>query len=615
MQLFGSSKLTAQTAVIALIAGLLGAGVVMGVASPAEANGAPQCSTSASTNPLYSGTAGQDGSDFTAAYRISTAADLIRISQTTSDWTNRFFLQTADIDLGGCYWDPIGEDTGIGNIFSGGFYDGGYFKITGLNINDTSGSSGLQGVGLFGYSTWSVIRNLTVSGAINSNSPSVGGILGRGTASLTAVRSEVNIDYNGSLYVGGVVGQLNGGVVSYSSYKGTIKGLPADKVGGLVGSQEGTTFASYVVSVPDPQDVSNTAFRGGGLFSNLASSNTSQSYAVVPQSSHGIAYGAAPFTSSGLFWSTSGGPAFAVTGSGSLAGATGKTTAEMQSIDTYTAASWEIVSGWEPEDTNNGKVWGICSLVNNGYPFLLWEFSSNPCVVPSSGSSGSSGFSIAPPSSAVAEISLSGSGLKKSSMLRVRLTKLPAVFEQLVLVVRLNDFQNALLQELRVPIAATATFVDVPIDRPVGQFNVFAQTSNAGSASAGVFLKPHTVKQSALRKAVQGKPARLLGSQLGKDILFGSGSASLTPEAKMNLRQAAKLAKASDSRVSVTGIAGAASNSSKAEKRLAEKRALRVANYLSRQSLTNWIYYFGLSSGKSAEIKGQPQRVEIRILR
>jgi hypothetical protein len=612
MQLFGSSKLTAQTAVIALIAGLLGAGVVLGVASPAEANGAPQCSTSASANPLYSGAAGQDGSDFTAAYRISTAADLIRISQTKADWSNKFFLQTADIDLGGCYWDPIGEDTGIGNIFSGGFYDGGYFKITGLNINDTSAGGGLQGVGLFGYSSWSTIRNLTVSGAINSNSPTVGGILGRGTASLTAVRSEVNIDYNGSLYVGGVVGELNGGVVSYSSYKGTIKGVDADVVGGLVGAQEGTTVASYVVSVPDAQDISNTAFRGGGLFAQLYSSSTSQSYAVVPQSSHGISYGASGNTSSGLFWNTDGGPAFALLNSGNLTGATGKTTAEMQSIDTYTAASWEIVSGWEPEDTNNGKVWGICSLVNNGYPFLLWEFSSDPCVVPSSGSSG---FSIAPPSSAVAEISLSGSGLKKSSMLRVRLTKIPAAFEQLVLVVRLNDFQNSLLQELRIPIAATATFVDVPIDRPVGQFNVFAQTSNAGSASAGIFLKPHTVKQSALRKAVQGKPARLLGSQLGDDILFGSGSASLTPKAKKNLRQAAKLAKASDSRVSVTGIAGAASNASKAEKRLAEKRALRVANYLSRQGLTNWIYYFGLSSGKSAEIKGQPQRVELRILR
>jgi hypothetical protein len=596
---------------MAMVAGLLGTGSVLGVASPAEGNGAPQCSTSASTNPLYSGAAGQDGSDFTAAYRISTAADLIRISQTKADWSNKFFLQTADIDLGGCYWDPIGEDTG--DIFSGGFYDGGYFKITGLNINDTSAGGGLRGVGLFGYSSWSTIRNLKVSGAINSNSPTVGGILGRGTASITAVRSEVNIDYDGSLRVGGVVGDLDGGVVSYSSYKGTIKGLAQDVVGGLVGGQSGTTSASYVVSVPDTQDVSNTAFRGGGLFAQLYSSSTSQSYAVVPQSSHGISYGASGNTSSGLFWSTSdGGPAFALTVSGNLTGATGKTTAEMQSIATYTAASWEIVSGWEPFDSNNGKVWGICSLVNNGYPFLLWEFSSDPCVVPSSGSSG---FSIAPPSSAVAEISLSGSGLKKSSMLRVRLTKIPAAFEQLVLVVRLNDFQNALLQELRIPIAATATFVDVPIDRPVGQFNVFAQTSNALSASAGVFLKPHSVKQSALRKAVQGKPARLLGSQLGEDILFGSGSASLTPKAKKNLRQAAKLAKASDSRVSVTGIAGAASNSSKVEKRLAEKRALRVANYLSRQGLTNWIYYFGLSSGKSSEIKGQPQRVELRILR
>lgn len=605
MQPFGSSKLTAQTAVIAMAAGLLGTGVVLGIASPAVA---AACGAG-SSNALYSGVAGQDGSDFGKAYRISTAADLIRISHETSDWTNKFFLQTADIDLGGCVWNPIGYDNG--NLFSGGFYDGGFFKIRGLNIVDVSGNGGLQGVGLFGYSTWSTVRNLTVAGSISSNSLAVGGILGRGTASITAVRSEVNIEYNGSLYVGGVVGELDAGVVSYSSYKGSIKGLGEDIVGGLVGSQSGTTVASYVVSVPDAQDISNTAFRGGGLFAQLNSSSTSHSYAVVPESAYGIATGASN-TSSGLFWSTSDGPSHSLKNSGSLTGATGKTTAEMKNIATYTAASWDIVSGWEPEDSNNAKVWGICSLVNSGYPFLLWEYSSNPCVAPSSGSSG---FSMAPPSSAVAEMSVSGSGLKKSSSLRVRLTQMPMAFEQLVLVVRLSDFQNVLLQELRVPILATATFVDVPIDRPIGQFNVVARTSNAGSSTAAVSLKPKAIKQSALRQAVQGKPARLLGSQLGKDVLFRSGSAALSPEAKKNLRQAARLAKASDSRVSVTGIAGAASNSSKAEKRLAEKRALRVANYLSRQGLTNWIYYFGLSSSKSVEIKGQPQRVELRILR
>jgi hypothetical protein len=613
MQLFGSSKLTAQTAVIALIAGLLGVGVVLGVASPAEANGAPQCSTSASTNSLYSGAAGQDGSSFDKAYRIATSADLIRISQTTADWNNKFFLQTADIDLGGCYWDPIGITSA--SDFEG-LYDGGGFKIQGLNVNDTSGASSPSSVGLFGYIRASTIRNLTVAGTISSNSTYVGGLAGAVEAStLTSLRSEVNVDFDNINSAGGIVGNFSGGgSLTYSSYSGTLRSKQSGtNNGGLVGNSSISLSDSYITMIAESTPRTDySPFKNALTGFTLSPATIVNSFAVAPATINGISR-VAPDSVSNTFWSTSdGGPAFALESNGSIAGATGKITSELQTFSTFSDAGWDIVNGWDTFDPSTSKVWGICSGVNSGYPFLLWEYSSNPCAVPSSGSSG---FSITLPSSAVAEISLSGSGLKKSSMLRVRLTKIPAAFEQLVLVVRLNDFQNALLEELRIPIAATATFVDVPIDRPVGQFNVFAQTSNAGSASAGVFLKPHTVKQSALRKAVQGKPARLLGSQLGDDILFGSGSASLTPKAKKNLRQAAKLAKASDSRVSVTGIAGAASNASKAEKRLAEKRALRVANYLSRQGLTNWIYYFGLSSGKSAEIKGQPQRVELRILR
>ena len=57
---------------------------------------------------------------------------------------------------------------------------------------------------------------------------------------------------------------------------------------------------------------------------------------------------------------------------------------EMTNINTYLAAGWAIVEGWEPFDAP-GKVWGICpagsdNVVNDGYPFLLWEYDSNPCV-------------------------------------------------------------------------------------------------------------------------------------------------------------------------------------------------------------------------------------------
>jgi hypothetical protein len=105
--LIGSSKLTAKAAVIALVAGLLGTGVVViGAAAPAHAT---SCGVG-STNALYGGVAGQDGTSTTTAYRISTSADLIRLSNTEADWVGKFFIQTADIDLGGCdYWDSCNK--------------------------------------------------------------------------------------------------------------------------------------------------------------------------------------------------------------------------------------------------------------------------------------------------------------------------------------------------------------------------------------------------------------------------------------------------------------------------------------------------------------------------
>lgn len=605
MQPFGSSKLTAQTAVIAMAAGLLGTGVVLGIASPAVA---AACGSGAESFSAGAGTSGNP-------YQVATAAELIRISNQSGAWgSNLHYLQTADIDLNGCEWSPIG----ISNLsFFQGVYDGGGYKIQGLSVDDTSGGSGPDGIGLFGFIKVTTIRNLTVSGTVSANSTYVGGIVGAADAStLTVLRSEVNLDFDNNNSAGGIVGNFaGGGAITFSSYSGTLRSKQAGiNNGGLVGVSDNSLSNSYVVTIPETTPRTDySPFKNGLMGFPVSPASMVNSFAIAPETINGISR-VAPASASNTFWSTSnGGPAFALASSGSVDGATGKINSELQTFSTFSDAGWDIVNGWDTFNPSASKVWGICSGVNSGYPFLLWEYSSNPCPV--AASPVSSGFSMAPPSSAVAEMSVSGFGLKKSSSLRVRLTQMPMAFEQLVLVVRLSDFQNVLLQELRVPILATATYVDVPIDRPIGHFNVVARTSNAGSSTAAVSLKPQAIKQSALRQAVQGKPARLLGSQLGKDVLFRSGSAALSPEAKKNLRQAARLAKASDSRVSVTGIAGAASNSSKAEKRLAEKRALRVANYLSRQGLTNWIYYFGLSSSKSVEIKGQPQRVELRILR
>lgn len=612
MGLVRSSKVTAKGLVIALAAGLLGTGVVIiGAASPASAT---SCGTG-STNPLYSGTAGQDGSSTTTAYRISTPADLIRISNTTADWTGKFFLQTADIDLGGCEWTPIGTPA---NKFSG-HYDGGGFSIVDLLISTSSSDS----QGLFGEIWASSIKNLKVQGSITSNRQSVGGLVGEVVSSATLstriskVRSEVDITYLGSGYAGGIAGEFMefGGIIEYSSFSGSISNSTNRQIGGFLGFAGAPINSSYsTVSFGG-----TTTFKGG--FGGWNTTRLTKSYSVPINADGGISTSLATLT--GLsFWDTTVGPATSGRLSTSVsANAIGKTSSEMKSSTTYRNASWDIVDGWEVFSTTSSppKIWGICSQANDGYPFLLWEYTTDPCTTPATPVVNNPPTSSAPamsvPSSEVLGVSLSAGAMPNQTLVQVRLTKTPTSLEQFFIVVRLLDLQGVLIRELRVPVEPSTSFVEIPVDKRMGQFNVVALTSNAAGATAAVSFDPQTVKQRVIRKATENAPRRLTGKSLNRDVVFTADSAALSAQMKRTLRQAARLAKASDSRVAVTGFAAASPKGTKFEKRLAERRALRVANFLRKQGLENWIYFHGLNSRKGSDFAGQPRRVEIRVLK
>jgi ELWxxDGT repeat protein len=126
---------------------------------------------------------------------------------------------------------------------------------------------------------------------------------------------------------------------------------------------------------------------------------------------------------------------------------------------------------------------------------------------------------------------------------------------------------------------------------------------------------PTTIRKSTIRKATGDTPARLLGRSLDKDVLFIADSAKLSPAAKKSLRQAARLATASDGKVAVTGFAAMTGRGSAYERSVAQKRALAVARYLRAQGVETWIYYHGLPAAKGKDFPGQPRRVEIRILK
>ncbi len=60
-------------------------------------------------------------------------------------------------------------------------------------------------------------------------------------------------------------------------------------------------------------------------------------------------------------------------------------TAQMTSTSAYENQGWPIVIGYTAFDQGRAE-WGLCWGFNDGYPFLLWEYSSDPCPAPTTSS-------------------------------------------------------------------------------------------------------------------------------------------------------------------------------------------------------------------------------------
>ena len=58
-------------------------------------------------------------------------------------------------------------------------------------------------------------------------------------------------------------------------------------------------------------------------------------------------------------------------GQATSAGGTGKTTAQMQDIDTFSGAAWDIIGVDNPNDRDTGCAWNIFD--DETYPFLSWQ--------------------------------------------------------------------------------------------------------------------------------------------------------------------------------------------------------------------------------------------------
>jgi hypothetical protein len=314
---------------------------------------------------------------------------------------------------GGNGWQPIG---GWDARFTGSF-DGRGYEIRNLFINRPDEDD----VGLFGAVEQSgVIENISVTNATVIGQDMVGGLVGGnwdgGTVSNSYSSSSVvtgtshhyhvgglvggnegtvtNSYSTGSVtgggYVGGLVG-TNVGIVSNSYSSSNVTGN-GDLIGGLVGMNEGTVTNSYSTGnvtgnlgvgglvgangIADPGTVNNSystgsvtgeSYVGGLVGANEGEGRVRNSYSRGNVSGNEQVGGLIGYDNEGTvsnsFWDTE------TSGQASSDGGTGKITAEMQNITTFTV--WDIMTVANPSTRNPSYTWNIVD--DETYPFLSWQ--------------------------------------------------------------------------------------------------------------------------------------------------------------------------------------------------------------------------------------------------
>ena len=218
-----------------------------------------------------------------------------------------------------------------------------------------------------GYAYGVSIADSSMSGNLNSVDFYVGGLIGEAYGS-SILRSFTagNVSSDDST-VGGLIGYSEDSTIDESYTTGDVIGTGSD-YGGLIGySVEDTITNSYSRS-----NVTNGGLVGG-LLGYCDNSTILNSYSTGTATAVGGNFGGlVGFDGGGCgvtntFWDTETSALNTTSGGG-----TGKTTAEMKSISTFTdTATIGLDVSWDFED-----VWQIAETVNNGYPCLQWQNSN-----------------------------------------------------------------------------------------------------------------------------------------------------------------------------------------------------------------------------------------------
>ena len=251
-----------------------------------QANGTEERNLSAAITPeagkFYNITLNKDKGytdDGQGNYTVTSAEGLKNIAKLVNEeWKSDINITlTADINLSGIDWTPIGID--YNHQYTGTFNGGGH-TITGLTVTGSD-----QYAGLFGYiGSGGTVKNVVLEGVqieSDNDMSDVGGVAGQsyGNIENCSVSGSVSVSGTNSI-AGGVVGyQLVGSITGCSS-SARVKGVAY--AGGIAGYTNGGAsltgcYATGSVSVEN--NTTSAAYAGGVVGNNGSSSTLKACYA------------------------------------------------------------------------------------------------------------------------------------------------------------------------------------------------------------------------------------------------------------------------------------------------------------------------------------------------
>ena len=334
-------------------------------------------------------------------YLIYDANQMNAIGADSSDWDKHFKLM-ANLDLGqftGGEFNIIGyyRSSSDKKPFAGVF-DGNGHAIS----NFTYTSTGTNYIGLFRYVSginaeikdlgliepnvnagtrnyvgslvgcmWGeTITNCYVHGGSVSGAGYVGGLVGYNRVG-TINNCNSTSSVSGNEGIGGLVG-LNSGTIKDSYSTGSVSGY--DGVGGLVGANYDTIINCYSIgSVSGTIDVGGLVGRNYDKITNCYSTGRVSGIRDVG----GLVGYNYKGTVRASFWDIE------TSGKSTSEGGIGLSTAEMQTMSTFTDAGWDFVGEFE---NGPGDIWA--DPLGSGYPVLWWQLSPLPLLPTFSGGSG-----------------------------------------------------------------------------------------------------------------------------------------------------------------------------------------------------------------------------------